>query len=93
MSYGINLSNEGGFNSVVGCVTTCDHPDCHAIATKYYIKGEDTEFFEMYEKTIYPKVTWIKGRVLIIGFCDEHKQPSRDKSSPRGKLMSIEGTG
>ena len=72
MDHGINISG-ADFNSFVGCITTCDYPDCHAITTKYYVKGEDSEFSEMYEKSFYPKDAWYKERVIIIGFCDEHK--------------------
>ena len=79
MDYGIYISGEVGFNSIMGNVTVCDYPNCNEVTTKYYVKGEDAEFYEMYEVSHWDKLknrSWYTDRVMIIGFCDEHKNLS-----------------
>jgi len=84
-----SIINEGFFFfffsycSIVGNVTTCDYSGCNEITTKHYIKGEDPEFYEMYEKSHWFKHKdrpWYKDRVLIIGFCDNHSLEDTENS-------------
>ena len=69
---GINLETGSNYCSFIGCVTICDFPGCDEITTKHYIRGEDPEFWDMFEKSRWPKDDWYQDRIFILGFCDSH---------------------
>ena len=83
MRWGISLEVGSTMMSFIGCRSVCSVPKCDGIATKYYVRGEDPEFEEMYERSYYAKLeSWIRDRVYILGFCDNHgyTETTRDEN-------------
>ena len=72
MSEGILLDLDSSRLRFDGCVTVCDFLGCSDITTRFYVRGEDPAFWDMYERSQWSKDEWYQDRIFILGFCESH---------------------